>query len=305
MKHISQIQFGIQSPEEIERISVCEINSSKYNDISSYNTVYDPRMGPMKHGEICPTCNKQSKDCMGHFGHINLNVRIIHPLYARVAVSFLKCFCMSCTRMIFTSDMLELWGYMRYKNDQRFDLIVKRADKERCCQRCHTIMPKYSYSSNLNEYYATYSKPTRRVILKVEDIDHVLSCVCDEDISLLGLNPTCFHPRSIILQKLPVIPPRSRPFVLVDGVNDDDLTLQYVEIIKANEYLSNQELSLSKQEKYAQTIRFRIATLMDNSSNKAKHSSSHPIKSIKERLSGKEGRIRSGLMGKILVFMLC
>jgi DNA-directed RNA polymerase beta' subunit len=298
MKYISQIQFGLMTPEEIERISVCEINSSK-NDLDTYNTVYDPRMGPMKHGQICPTCSHPSKDCMGHFGHINLNVRIIHPMYSRTVVSFLKCFCMNCYRLIFTEEMLELWGYLRYSSDQRFDLVVKRADKDRCCQRCHTILPKYTYSNNLNEYYAIYKKPARRIILKVEDIDRVLSSILDDDISLLGLNSTCFHPRSLILQKLPVIPPRSRPFVLVDGMmNDDDLTIQYIEIIKANEYLSNQELSLVKREKYAQTIRFKIMTLMDNSGNKSKHSSNHAIKSIKERISGKEGRIRGSLMGK-------
>jgi DNA-directed RNA polymerase beta' subunit len=37
---------------------------------------------------------------------------------------------------------------------------------------------------------------------------------------------------------------------------------------------------------------------MNNSQGKARHSNGRPIKAIKERLSGKEGHIRSNLMGK-------
>ena len=47
------------------------------------------------------------------------------------------------------------------------------------------------------------------------------------------------------------------------------------------------------------TIKFRIKTLMNNSSGKAKHNTNQrPLKGIKERLTGKDGIIRNNLMGK-------
>lgn len=34
--------------------------------------IYDPRMGPYQRGLDCHTCQQDSKNCPGHFGHINV-----------------------------------------------------------------------------------------------------------------------------------------------------------------------------------------------------------------------------------------
>ena len=61
---IGHIQFGILSSDAILKMSVCELNSVK---LIGPNSVYDPRMGVLELNEICPTCNENSKNCVGHF----------------------------------------------------------------------------------------------------------------------------------------------------------------------------------------------------------------------------------------------
>jgi DNA-directed RNA polymerase beta' subunit len=107
------------------------------------------------------------------------------------------------------------------------------------------------------------------------------------------------HPKNLIISVIPVIPPRARPYVMADNVTCDyDITTQYVEIVKANRNLVDENTNDSKRDKLIQTLNFRIKTLMNNSQGKARHTNGRPLKGIKERLSGKDGLIRSNLMGK-------
>lgn len=87
VKDIEYIQFGILSPEDIIKQSVCKIETSKLNGEGS---VYDPRMGSMEQDELCVSCELNPKDCPGHFGHIELNTFILHPMYMRQITNFLK-----------------------------------------------------------------------------------------------------------------------------------------------------------------------------------------------------------------------
>ena len=67
---------------------------------------------------------------------------------------------------------------------------------------------------------------------------------------------------------------------------DDDLTLQYLEIIKTNNHLQDDGLSETKRLKYIQSLKFRIKCLFDNSQDKAKHTNGRPVKSYKKRITG-------------------
>ena len=57
---------------------------------------------------ICPTCNKNNIECTGHFGHINLNIDIIHPLYIKQVLLFLKCFCFKCSNFLLSNTIIKL-----------------------------------------------------------------------------------------------------------------------------------------------------------------------------------------------------
>ena len=87
---------------------------------------------------------------------------------------------------------------------------------------------------------------------------------------------------------------------------DDDLTNQYIEIIKANNHLEplkendpnkHKEISETKRQKCLASLRFRILTTFNNGQGKAKHTTNgRAIKGIKERLAGKDGQLRLNVM---------
>ena len=122
IKEIKDLQFGVLSSEDILKLSVCEVNNSKLT--SQPGTVYDDRMGSINMRD-CMTCGLDAKKCPGHFGHIVLNEYIIHPLFYKYVVLFLKCFCVKCFRMLLKKENLQLNNLLKIKGETRFKSIVK------------------------------------------------------------------------------------------------------------------------------------------------------------------------------------
>lgn len=306
IQEINEIDFGILSEEEILQMSVVEVTKTKLFTTSKQKetlseSLYDLRMGPMETKQICPTCNLKTKDCPGHFGHIVLCMRIVHPLYYRHVVDFLKCFCIQCSRLLITKDHLQLWGISRYSGEQRFSYIIKQIIKIKFCSSCNVSQPKYTLILQEGSFFASFKKHTtvEKIKLSVDEIYSIFCKISDSDVRLLGFDPSKTHPKNLIVRVLPVLPPRSRPFIVTDNIIcDDDLTISYSEILKINQQILNTKLSDPKRQKLVDTLVFRVKSLMDNSNMRAKHTNSRPIKGFKERLCGKDGLIRSNLMGK-------
>ena len=289
------ILFGIASPEEIRLQAVCEVTSYK---LTGPNSVYDPVMGTMEQNESCESCGEMSKDCPGHFGYIKLNAEIAHPMFMRYITNFLKCICDNCSRVALTEDHLRLDGILKSTGDTRFEKCVERLDKVDCCVHCGYPKPKITYQQKTGEIIKRFKE--KKVVLEDSEILQRLKNIPDQDVELLGFQPARMHPKYLILTLLPVIPPRARPYVISDNnvTCDDDLTSQYVEIVKINRALEEPNLTHQKRDALIQRIRFRIKTLMNNSQGKSKCTSGRPYKGIKERLQGKDGLIRQNLMGK-------
>lgn len=307
MKEIQNIEFGILSTEEILDMSVAEIKNNRITGTNVVGSLYDPRMGPMNNNDICPTCSMKPDMCPGHFGHIVLNIDIIHPLFYRTVLSFLKCVCIQCSKLLITKDHLILWDYLRFKGEIRFNMILDKLEKVKYCMHCNISQPKYTLSLQDGVFISSYktAKKVDKIILTQTEIAVILRNISNEDVELLGFNATRTHPKHLILSVLPVLPPRSRPYIITDGtLCDDDLTLAYAEIIKINNNLDARlnELTENKRIKNIQTLVFRIKTMFDNSQSKARHTNSRAMKGIKERLCGKDGIIRNNLLGKRVDF---
>ena len=293
-KDISSIQFGILSPEEIIERAVCKVDNSKF---VGPNSVYDLRMGSMEQDQKCIICNLTPKECPGHSGYIELNCLVLHPMYMRQITNFLKCLCVKCHRMVLSEEHLKLDGVLKYQTESRFEKIVEKLEKIDSCYYCKSPKPKISFQQKTCDIAMKFKD--KKIVLKEIEIKNIFDHMIDEDVRLLGFNPTFMHPKNLVLSVIPVIPPRARPYVMADNVTcDDDITTQYVEIVKANRNLIDENTNESKREKIIQTLNFRIKTLMNNSQGKARHTNGRPLKGIKERLSGKDGLIRSNLMGK-------
>lgn len=311
IKEIASINFGIYSPEEILNMSVCKIDNPKK---SGYGSVYDPRMGNTDSHQNCETCNESALVCTGHFGHVELAEPIIHPLYYKRVISFLNCFCFKCYRLILTKEQIFLLKLNRAKGENRFVKIQEKITKvDICCHDdCKNYQPKFKMSVAESAIYMTYnykSKNKTSVMVSTDEVKRVFDNISNEDVKLLGFDPKLTHPKNFIIIYLPIIPPCDRPFVKAEGNTcDDDITIQYTEIIKANNHLielieeskeAQKDIIETKKQKLISTIRFRILTTFNNSAGKAKHTTNgRPIKGIKERLTGKDGQLRNNLLGK-------
>ena len=295
---INRINFGIMSSEDIKKLSVCEINNPK---LTGPNSVYDEKLGTLDNNKKCIQCKEDNKKCPGHFGHIVLHYPIIHPLYFKHVINFLKCFCLSCHSLMFTEDQLKLDNIMSYSKKSRFNKILEKLEKTDICPNCSQIHPKIIYVASESTIYKDHKtkNESHKTQLSENEIFCIFDRIKDSDIKLLGLAPKYTHPRNLIIEVLPVLPPVARPYIIADNLTcDDDLTIQYVEIIKLNNLLADTELAENKKIKHIQSIKFRIKCLFDNSQEKQRHTNGRPIKGIKKRLAGKEGQIRNNLMGK-------
>ena len=346
-REILNIQFGILSPEEIRKMSVCEITSPKLDikkkevevgcdneeinlflndedveteEKDNITTLYDERMGigySLKNNDTCKTCNLTIKNCPGHFGHIELNYPVIHPLCYQFITKILQCFCINCKSLLINKDQIELKGLLKYKSEKRFEkisnIVIGKFD---ICYNCHTSQPKISHKTSENIITMTYKykKSDKNYIeknisieLDVNEISKILDNISNIDLELLGFEPDNIHPKNLIISVLPVLPPSTRPFVLADGkICDDDLTCHYAEIIKINNCLSKKNKNVLTEQKYQKclsSLKFRISTLYDNSYGQAKHpTNGRVIKCIKKRLVSKTGLVRNNLMGKRVNF---
>ena len=137
--------------------------------------------------------------------------------------------------------------------------------------------------------------------------------ISNEDIKTMGLSNDYARPEWMIVTVLPVPPPPVRPSISVDGSgqgmqSEDDLTYKLGDIIRANGNVRRCEIDGSPQHvvtEFEQLLQFHVATYMDNDiagQPQALQKSGRPVKSIRARLKGKEGRLRGNLMGKRVDF---
>lgn len=142
---------------------------------------------------------------------------------------------------------------------------------------------------------------------------NILKNISNSDLQDMGLNTDYARPEWMIITVLPVPPPPVRPSISMDGTgqglrNEDDLTYKLGDVIRANGNVRQaiQEGSPAHiAAEFEQLLQYHVATLMDNDiagQPQALQKSGRPVKSIRARLKGKEGRLRGNLMGKRVDF---
>ena len=150
----------------------------------------------------------------------------------------------------------------------------------------------------------------RKQNLPAARVHEIFKNISDADCFSLGLNPRWARPDWLILTVMPVPPPHVRPSVALDGMarGEDDLTHNLASIVKANLALLNCVRKGEPShiiEQFEQLLQFHLATFVDNEQAglpQAQQRSGKPLKTIRQRLRGKEGRIRGNLMGKRVDF---
>src|SRR6056297_3131880 len=146
--------------------------------------------------------------------------------------------------------------------------------------------------------------------LMPSDIRDWFENIPDEDIEVLGINPERSRPEWMILTVLPVPPVTARPSITLDNGqrSEDDLTHKLVDIIRINQrFMENREAGAPQLiiEDLWELLQYHVTTFIDNEISgtpPARHRSGRPLKTLSQRLKGKEGRFRGSLSGKRVNF---
>ncbi|MFC5970817.1 DNA-directed RNA polymerase subunit A' [Halomarina salina] len=146
--------------------------------------------------------------------------------------------------------------------------------------------------------------------LMPSDIRDWFENIPDEDIGVLGISAEKSRPEWMILTVLPVPPVTARPSITLDNGqrSEDDLTHKLVDIIRINQrFMENREAGAPQLiiEDLWELLQYHVTTFMDNEISgtpPARHRSGRPLKTLSQRLKGKEGRFRGSLSGKRVNF---
>ncbi|KAK1755281.1 RNA polymerase II largest subunit [Echria macrotheca] len=140
----------------------------------------------------------------------------------------------------------------------------------------------------------------------------ILRRISEDDMIDIGINISQARPEWMIITVLPVPPPPVRPSISNDGGagprNEDDLTYKLGDIIRANGNVRQAIAEGSPNHiitDFENLLQYHVATYMDNDiagQPQALQKSGRPVKAIRARLKGKEGRLRGNLMGKRVDF---
>ncbi|EAQ93469.1 DNA-directed RNA polymerase II largest subunit [Chaetomium globosum CBS 148.51] len=156
-------------------------------------------------------------------------------------------------------------------------------------------------------------KTKEKKVITPEMALNIFRRMSDDEMIDIGLNISQARPEWMIITVLPVPPPPVRPSISMDGTgtglrNEDDLTYKLGDIIRANGNVRQAIAEGSPQHiitDFENLLQYHVATYMDNDiagQPQALQKSGRPVKAIRARLKGKEGRLRGNLMGKRVDF---
>lgn len=342
LREVKRVQFGILGPDEIKRMSVGEIEFPEIyeNGKPKKGGLMDPRQGVIDRRGRCMTCAGNLADCPGHFAHLELARPVFHVGFLSKILKILRCVCFYCSKLLLDKDNQRVKEIIRKTQGnprRRLTLIYDMCKSKVVCDGgneiesqtmedgddgekvikaggCGRYQPSYrrtgidinaEWKKNVNE-----DTQERKIFLTAERTLEIFKQISDEDCMILGMDPRFARPDWMICTVLPVPPLAVRPAVVTFGSarNQDDLTHKLSDIIKTNIQLRNNEANGAAAHVLADDVKllqYHVATLVDNcipGLPTATQKGGRPLKSIKQRLKGKEGRIRGNLMGKRVDF---
>ncbi|KAH8289336.1 hypothetical protein KR054_003872 [Drosophila jambulina] len=299
----------------------------------------DPRQGVIDRTSRCQTCAGNMTECPGHFGHIDLAKPVFHIGFVTKTIKILRCVCFYCSKMLVSPQnpkikeiMLKSKGQPRKRLAYVYDLCKGKTiceggedmdltkdnqppdpNKKPGHGGCGHYQPSIRRTGldlTAEWKHANEDSQEKKIVVSAERVWEILKHITDEECILLGMDPKFARPDWMIVTVLPVPPLAVRPAVVMFGAakNQDDLTHKLSDIIKANNELRKNEASGAAAHVIQENIKmlqFHVATLVDNDMPgmpRAMQKSGKPLKAIKARLKGKEGRIRGNLMGKRVDF---
>ncbi len=335
-KVMDKLKFSLFSPEMIRKMSAAKITVPDTYDDDGYpidGGLVDTKLGVVDPGLRCKTCGGRVKECPGHFGHIDLVRPIMHVEFAKHIYYVVKSTCPSCYKLLSRKPVpvKEIEEIEKIEEKPavvpapgkeiigsevpvleaataaaEVEIKAKKPKKEksaRKCNHCGVELPEIKLL-----------KPTTifkdKDMMLPTDIRDWLASINDNDLRELGFDPVYSRPEWMVITALPVPPVNVRPSITLETGerSEDDLTHKLVDIIRINQKLEANINAGAPQliiEDLWELLQYHVTTYFDNETANippARHRSGRPLKTLAQRLKGKEGRFRYNLSGKRVNF---
>lgn len=292
-KQVRALRFSLIGPEMVKKISMAKIVTPELYDIDGFPVdggLMDLRLGAIDPGVRCRTCGKRVKECPGHPGCIELARPVFHIKYIPLVELCMRSFCPKCGKLTLSDEK---------QSGIPPSARAKKARDARKCPHCNEIIERIKL-----EKPSTFMLGKKR--LSPIEIRERLVNIKDEELKKVGINPKTCRPEWAILSLLLVPSVTVRPSITLETGerSEDDLTHKLSDIIRSNQRLW-ENLNAGAPEVIIEDLwdllQYHVTTFFDNNISKippARHRSGQPLKTITERIKGKEGRIRHNLAGK-------
>jgi DNA-directed RNA polymerase subunit A' len=305
-KYIQRIKFTLFSPEMIRRMSTVKlVVPDTYNE-DGYpidGGLADARMGVIDPGLRCKTCGGSIRTCPGHFGSIELVRPVLHPEFSPLIYMLLRSTCKSCRRVMLPKEVTDEMLHGLMTREEIAATVIDEAKRIKKCPYCDAPRVDIKYEKPTTIYEG------EKMLLPTEIRDE-LAKIPDEDLRLLGFDPEHSRPEWSVMTVLLVPPVSVRPSITLETGerSEDDLTHKLVDIMRINQRLEANINAGAPQliiEDLWELLQYHITTYFNNESANippARHRSGRPLKTLTQRLKGKEGRFRYNLSGKRVNF---
>ena len=317
-KRIKGIKFGLLSSKEIRKMSASRIITPDTYGEDGFpieRGLVNQHIGVIDPGLRCKTCGGRMGECPGHFGHIDLEAPVIHIGYAKFIYRMLTATCRKCGKVLLREEERnQFLEEIERQREKKVDIgeVVKRVFKEAVknsiCMYCDEPQQRIKYDKPTT--YKEIDEEGKERRLMPTDVRERLERIPNEDIALFGMDPKSARPEWMVLTVLPVPPVTARPSITLESGqrSEDDLTHKLVDIIRINQrFMENRDAGAPQLiiEDLWELLQYHVNTYFNNDIPgvpPARHRSGRPLKTISQRLKGKEGRFRGSLSGKRVNF---
>ncbi len=303
---IEYIRFGVISPDSIKKVSVAKLTVPDTYNEDGYpidGGLLDQRLGVIDPGLVCKTCGARAKTCPGHFGHIELVRPVVHSEFAKTIYMILQATCLECHRILMDDERIEEMRKSLAEESESEEAQhgpqQKRIRNVKKCPHCEAPTAKIKLSS------PTYFTADERR-MKPDEIRDILAKISSDDLRLINIDPTITRPEWMVLSYLLAPPSSVRPSITLESGerSEDDLTHKLVDIMRINQRLDQNINAGAPQiiiDDLWELLQYHVTAYFNNETSgipPARHRSGRALKTLAQRLKGKEGRFRYNLSGK-------
>lgn len=316
IRPIKAIQFSVMNPEYMKAVSVTqemEYGGEKIERGITKDSCYDQSTGQANYGSINDPRmgNMFDSEHPGYFGHIELVRPVYHIGFLKIVIDVLRCV------SYYTSALLVDKNTLNLKKGKKRNLkeLTKVCKLIKRCPTTERRQPSFMKEGTKISIDFGPDSGIEKTIISPLEVYRIFEKISDADVEYLGFNPALTRPEHLLITVLFTPPIHVRPSVFMSSSQkcDDDLTTKLNEIVKTNIALkhaiekNNQDNGANEHyiSQLESLLQYNINTFIDNQHPGQPPSlqrSGKPLKTLRERLSGKDGRVRGNLMGKRVDF---